>query len=91
MPELSGYGTEPDVSQPVEVAQERPEVPGHAVVGVVPQQFPTQRDALISYRVMPMVLSGSAEPLRIAAQLKQRVGGGLHQQLEDDAPVAQGK
>ena len=56
------------MSQPVEVAQERPEVPGHAVVGVVPQQFPTQRDALLSYRVMPMVLTPKADAPQATAK-----------------------
>jgi hypothetical protein len=36
-------------------------------------------------------LRRSAEPFRIATELEQRVGGGFHEQLEDDAPVAQGE
>lgn len=34
-------------------------------------------------------LGGSAEPFRIAPELEERVGGGFHEQLEDEAPVAQ--
>jgi hypothetical protein len=34
-------------------------------------------------------LRGRTQPLRIAAELEQRVGGGFHEQLEDDRAIAQ--